>query len=100
VTGKVLGHPHTMPGGVHTLSADGNRAGTGILWATLPAFLGNVPSDGGRLLAYDAETLDLLWETPFYTLPKWMPPTIADGKLFLGTSSGKFLIYELGPPKP
>jgi outer membrane protein assembly factor BamB len=51
-------------------------------------------------MAYDAETLDLIWETSFYTLPKWMPPTIADGKLFLGTSSGKFLIYGLGPPRP
>jgi outer membrane protein assembly factor BamB len=100
VTGKVLGHPHTMPGGVHTLSADGNRSGTGILWATLPAFAGNIPTEGGRLMAYDAETLELLWETSFSTLPKWMPPTIADGKLFLGTSSGKLLIYELGPPRP
>lgn len=100
ITGKVLGHRHTMPGGVHTLSADGNKPGTGILWATLPAFAGNVPTEGGRLMAYDAESLELLWETNFTTLPKWMPPTIADGKLFLGTSSGKFLIYELGPPKP
>lgn len=30
-------------------------------------------------------------------LGKWTPPTVADGKLFVATSSGQFLVYELGP---
>ena len=38
------------------------------------------------LYAFDAMTLQVLWNTQFPSIPKWMPPTIADGKVFMPTS--------------
>jgi hypothetical protein len=97
--GKVMGLHDTMPGGALSLSADGNRAGTGIIWATLPGPRAETGPDS-RLLAQDADTLDVLWETTFRTMSQWMPPTVADGKVIVGTGGGKLFVYELGPPKP
>jgi hypothetical protein len=97
--GKVMGLMDTMPGGSLSISADGNRAGTGIVWATLEGPRSETEPDG-RLLAHDAETLDVIWETTLRSLSRWVPPTVADGKVFLPTSGGKLLIYALGPPKP
>jgi hypothetical protein len=97
--GKIMGLPDTMPGGALSLTADGTRAGSAIIWATLQGPRSDAAPDA-RLLAQDGETLDLLWETTFRSLSRWMPPTVAGGKVFLGTSSGKLFIYQLGPPKP
>jgi len=98
MVGTVRAIQGVMPGGQLSLSADGSRAGTGIVWASLAASgtrdarVGEYP---GRLIAYDAETLDLLWESDFPTIPKWMPPTIADGKVLVPTSSNELQIFEL-----
>jgi hypothetical protein len=96
--GTVRAVQGVMPGGQMSLSADGSRAGTAVLWAFLVKDGTRDARSGeylGRLLAYDAETLDLLWETDFPTIPKWMPPTIADGKVLVPTSSNELQIYEL-----
>jgi hypothetical protein len=85
-----------MPGGMISLSSNGNRKGTGVLWATLPADSVISPHPG-RLYAFDAETLKPLWDTAFPSLGHWLPPTIADGKVFIGTSSNVMICYELGP---
>jgi outer membrane protein assembly factor BamB len=100
VAGKVLALRNTMPGGALSISADGTRAGSGIVWATLPGLAAPPdPRSDARLLAQDAETLDVIWETTFPSLAKWVPPTVADGKVFIATGAGKFLMYELGPTK-
>jgi hypothetical protein len=97
-----------MPGGMLSISANGQASG--ILWSTLPINTGQpyytqagLPPPG-QLLAYDADTMKLLWrqDLPFF-LGKWTPPTIADGKVFIATSpspgmNGQFLVYELAPP--
>jgi hypothetical protein len=83
-----------MPGGMISLSANGNRAGSGIVWATLPTTRDG-PSPG-RLYAFNAENLQPLWDGPFPTLGHWLPPTIADGKVFIGTSSDQVVCFELG----
>ncbi len=105
---------HIMPGGMISISAFGNASGTGIVWATLPAAQtyvpGTAPSDPsaypGRLYAFDAENLQYLWDTGFCSLGHWLEPTIADGKVFVGTgggncnktaSPGDLIAYELGP---
>jgi len=85
-----------------SVSANGNAAGSGIVWATLPASNKNAPGVNaypGRLYAFHAETLKSLWDTGFSSLGKWLPPTIADGKVFIGTSSNELIVYELGPQK-
>jgi outer membrane protein assembly factor BamB len=88
--------PHkitSMPGGILSISADGDQRGTGILWATIPlkedANRKNVP---GVLRAFDA--LDItkeIWnseENSNDTLgyfAKFNPPTIANGKVYVAT---------------
>ncbi len=100
VVGNVLALEAVMPGGMLSVSADENVAGTGVVWTLLPKSdipdprFGELP---GRFIAWDAETLDKLWETDVPTLPKWMPPTIAEGKVFVSTSSRELRVYTLGP---
>lgn len=70
-----------MPGGVTSLSANGST--DGIVWATTPQ-----PGDGA-LFAYDAETLRRLRRLSLHvdvkqSVAKFMPPTIANGKVFVG----------------
>jgi hypothetical protein len=81
-----------------SISSHGNDAGTGIVWATLHT---HDYESGDRIYAFDAETLEDLWDSYFpHSLPrngKWLPPTIADSKLFLATADGGFAVYVLGP---
>ncbi len=87
-----------MPGGMISLSANGNR--DGILWASIPDTGQRDPGWGelrGRLLAIDAVTLKKIWDTPVPTIPKFMPPTVSDGKVFMPTSSNVVFVYGLGP---
>lgn len=96
VTGDVLAKPFpVMPGGLVSLSADGNA--NGVLWATLPW-------DGpGRIMAFDATTLRRIWDTtaPGASTSHNGPPTVADGKVIVGTQNASFLVYGLSsPPTP
>jgi outer membrane protein assembly factor BamB len=87
-----------MPGGMISLTANGKE--NGIIWASVPASHEHDPESGelkGLLLAFDAVTLQKLWETNIPSIPKWMPPTVSDGKVFMPTSSETVLVYELGP---
>ncbi len=80
--------PH--PGGIFTLSANGNTPGSGILWATMSSAgdaWGNIAT--GLLVAVDATTGARLWDSnasPADTLgnfAKWSPPIVANGKVFV-----------------
>jgi outer membrane protein assembly factor BamB len=98
--GMVQALRDTMPGGMISVSAFGNSAGTGILWVTLPAADSTVPgsnSNPGRLYAFNAETLQPLWDAGFSSMGKWLEPTIADGKVFVGTGSNEVVAYALAP---
>jgi outer membrane protein assembly factor BamB len=86
----------TMPGGMLSISANGNHAGTGIVWASLPTSITPNPYPG-RLYAFNAETLQPLWDTAFPSVGHWLLPTVAAGKVFMGTSSRQIICYELGP---
>ena len=82
-----------MPGGMLALSANGNAAGTGILWAV-------VPLDGdanrqrgvkGIVLALDAQDVSrTLWTSEQFSdrdrlglFAKFNPPIVANGKVFV-----------------
>ena len=92
-----------------SLSANGNRAYTGIVWANLPydgdATHQHVP---GILRAFDASNVSReIWNskmTPgddFGTWAKWVPPTVANGKVYLATFSNQLIVYGLRPiPAP
>jgi len=89
-----------MPGGILALSSDGNRAGTGVVWAVVPANGDSNTFRGvkGMLLALDAEDVSQeLWrsqgtdaetDTPdsFGLLARFVPPTVANGKVFVANA--------------
>jgi hypothetical protein len=104
-----------MPGGMLTLSANGNQKNSGVIWATTP-LTGNANSDvvEGIVRAYDAVTLDsnnngdgtrrlkLLWDSSrlpdtdpakHFAFSKFCTPFVADGKLVVTT-------YGSWPDKP
>ena len=54
--------------------------------------------NGSRLKAYDLETGKNLWTQTLGTVQK-APLVFADGKLYVGTESGKFFIVRPGPEK-
>lgn len=96
----VVGHP----GANLSLSAHGNMDGTGILWA-----VHSLPHPGqdffrgfmaGILRAYDAQNLSHeLWNSELCpddklgNFPKFTPPTIANGRVYMATFSNKVMVY-------
>lgn len=101
--------PDKMPGGFLSISSNGGK--DGIVWALVARDYGRdqdatydtVP---GRLLAFDALTLRALWSddgAPGINFVKFVPPTIADGKVFRvsyngnvgkdGSTAGMVVVY-------
>lgn len=89
------------PGGALTISSDGKKPGTGIVWATLTngksADHGNA---AGVLRAYDAETLNELWNSEglpkrdrLGTLVKFVPPLVIGGKVFVPNYDNAVVVY-------
>jgi hypothetical protein len=90
--------PPGMPGGMLSISANGNKAGTGIVWALLP-FAGNANEQRGvqaQFVAFDAQNIkNDLWRSSPPDNPagpdavglfaKFAPPTVANGKVFIAT---------------
>lgn len=93
------------PGGALSVSSDGETPGTAVLWAVRGKRLqpGLAASTGaGMLVAYDANDITTrLWSSD--DLPsdmlgnatKFAPPTIANGRVFVGTSSNQLVVYGL-----
>jgi len=95
------------PGGILSVSANGTNAGSGILWATV-----NTTADAnhdvvaGTLHAYDAENVSAeLWNSDLLkardslgNLAKFVPPTVANGKVYMATFSDRLNVYGLFPP--
>jgi len=90
-----------MPGGILSLSANGNTPGTGVLWATIPSNANG--TTGPELLAYNAETLGRLWSVFPTTIGHFTPLTVANGQVVAVTAFdkptgyGQATIYELSP---
>ena len=95
------------PGGILALSALGDSPGTGILWATV-APGGNVyldPTDPGVLYALDASNVGTTLWTSTMNAPrdalgnvaKLVPPTVANGKVYVATFSNRIDVYGLLP---
>jgi streptogramin lyase len=99
ITGSILAF-QGMPGGILSLSANGSQAGSGILWAYTP--LDGDANENvvhGKLIAYNAATMQELWDTQMVAgdqiqnVPgetggwygKFAPPTVANGKVFVST---------------
>jgi hypothetical protein len=93
------------PGGSLTVSADGKKAGTGIVWATLTvsrsADHGNA---AGVLRAYDGDGLQEIWHSEMQprrdrlgTLVKFNPPTVIAGRVYVPNYDNAINVYGLLP---
>ena len=90
-----------------SISANGDLVGSGIVWGSA-SFSGVAtgPSVPGILRAFDATNLGTeLWDSKQNAArddvgmyAKFNPPTVANGKVYLGTFSGQLLVYGLNPP--
>jgi hypothetical protein len=113
--GTVISPANVMPGGMLSVSSNGDREGTGVLWAQLSVSAdGKCGGNPACLYAFNAETLDSLWHghltDPVTDAPleggKWLPPTIAQGRVYIGAGCGDkswVFVYGLGiksPPPP
>jgi hypothetical protein len=103
-----------MPGGMLAVSSNGQAPDSGIVWTLAP-----VDGDAnhgvveGIARAYDAATLDptpidphpprlkLLWDSRrsgmTFSHAKFVPPVVADGRLFVPTYDGRVDMYMLNP---
>jgi hypothetical protein len=98
--------PYGMPGGFLALSASGSQAGSGIIWASHPLDdNANWKTVAGDLQAFDAmDPTKELWNSHTNAarddvgmFAKFCPPTVANGKVYLGTFSHQLVVYGLLP---
>jgi hypothetical protein len=103
--GPTVGGPGS-PGGVLSISADGADPGTGIVWATVNTSAGaNQATVPGTLHAYSARHVSTeLWNSDMVpgrdslgNLAKFVPPTIANGRVYVATFSNRLNVYGLLP---
>jgi IPT/TIG domain len=98
------------PGGILTLSANGETSGTGVVWAAV-ATNGNAensPPTAGALYAFDAGNVATqLWNSNMNaardalpTFAKFVPPLVANGKVYAATWSNQVFVYGLLAPTP
>ena len=89
-----------------SISANESTAGTGILWASMPySGISNPGPVPGVLYALDATNLKtVLWDSQMNAsrdsvgnYAKFVPPTVANGKVYLATFSGQLLVYGENP---
>ena len=90
-----------------SLSANASLAGTGIVWSSAPlsGVATGVPVPG-VVRAFDATNLTTeLWDSTqnltrddVGNYAKFNPPTIANGKVYVGSFSGQLQVYGLNPP--
>jgi hypothetical protein len=93
------------PGGMLTLSANGETGGTGILWAIIPTnnnYELNLPQPGA-LYAFAAGNVAIeLWNSQtdatndaFGLLSRFVPPLVANGRVYVATWSNQVAVYGL-----
>lgn len=107
-TSTLIGYP----GGQLAVSADGETAGTAVLWTVRSkrSSAGLAQSAGaGVLQAFDAlDVTQELWSSDakpsdaLGSIAKFAPPTVANGRVFVGTASNQLVAYGLlaGNPPP
>jgi len=96
--------PTGQPGGLLTVSANGATSGSGIIWAA-HQLTGDANQSvrPGILHAYDAQNVSReLWNSQQNSardavgnFAKFVPPTVANGKVYLATFSSRLNIYGL-----
>jgi len=101
------------PGGILTLSANGQQAHTGIVWALASVNIDRAPANGGVpqasgkgisevLRVFDASTLTELWNSQVCAADvirgiaaRFAPPTVANGRVYVPTQTSGIIVYGL-----
>jgi hypothetical protein len=94
-----------IPGGILALSANGNAQGSGVLWANTAGNSGASPPVPPTLHAFNAENITQeLWNSTmnaardgFGTFARYVPPMVANGKVYMATASNQVVVYGLFP---
>ncbi len=98
-----------MPGGIPTISSNGNDATTAVLWESHHISEGkdnSEQSQKGILQAFDAsdvshELWNSNWEGQRDSIglyAKYVPPTVANGKVYMSSFSDYIVVYGMNPP--
>ena len=96
--------PDGMPGAFLSVSADGGKAGTGIVWSSAPYDANaNWETVPGILRAYDASDLSHeTWNSKKVPgrddagmFAKFCAPTVVNGRVYLSTFSNRLDVYGL-----
>ena len=96
--------PDGMPGAFLSVSADGGKAGTGIVWSSAPYDANaNWVTVPGILRAYDASDLSHeIWDSKMNPsrddagmFAKFCAPTVINGRVYLSTFSNQLQVYGL-----
>lgn len=90
-----------MPGGMLSVNVDPTGKGLGVVFASVktcdePGYPAcNKDQNFGILRAFDPFMMRQVWSNAGeqYWFAKLAPPTVANGRVFLATASGKVLIY-------
>ncbi len=104
------GPPGGMPGGMLSLSANGDMPGSAVLWALIPYGDANKTVGAGRMLAYDPENfgtysdgngaIKVLWdserEADSFVFNKFDTAVAAGGVLYRPNYDGTISFYALG----
>ncbi len=93
LNGQLVLDPDGMPGGMLAVAVDPSMSRGGVLFASLTQ---DAATDGpGLLRAFDVVTLREIWNNrgESYQFSKFVPPTIANGRVYLPTCSNKVLVY-------
>jgi hypothetical protein len=105
-TSSLIGYP----GGQLSVSADGETLGTAVLWTvrskrTSPGLAQS--AGAGVLQAFDAlDVTHELWSSDtspndvLGSVAKFAPPTVANGRVFVGTASNQLVVYGLVAGNP
>jgi hypothetical protein len=102
IASQGMNAPGGMPGSMLTLSCDGQRTNTGVLWALMPWYGdANTTITAGRLVLYGANwdqngTLIKLWDSADWNWQfkhnKFNKATVWGGKGFIPTYDGRILV--------
>jgi hypothetical protein len=90
------------PVGNLAITSSGSTAGTGILWGMRPNANPDHTTVAGTFYAFSADDLHTLWSSAMNSArdgmgsyAKFVPPTVANGKVYLATHSNQLLVYGL-----
>jgi hypothetical protein len=96
--------PSGSSGGVLTISSNGSTSGTGIVWSSMPLSQdGDHGTVQGVIRAFDANNLtNELWNSEQNSSrdstglwPKFSPPTVINGKMYMASFSNVLNVYGL-----